>query len=361
MPIRSNELPLDSQPPLSEREAVILRAVVKSYVETASPVASRTIVEQGLLDLSSASIRNTMSALETAGFLDHPHTSAGRVPTDLGYRAYVDHLMQRSGLSLKQQARLRGEIDKVRGDVENLFRETSRLLGQLTHLLGVVLSPRLATGVLERLEAIPLSSDRLMFVVAVRGGLVKTIVAEFEAAELRREDLDAVLAAMNERLAGLTMEEIRRTARERMADLDDLDRTGVVRLVLHRAQTLFSELSDERLAERGGAAQLVSQPEFQEATEVRHILELLENDDVVVHLLDTERQLIVPGRAMVLIGHEVDQESPQLGGRYSVVKAGFRLGGSLGSLGVIGPKRMNYAQAIALVEGIAALLTDEEH
>jgi heat-inducible transcriptional repressor len=346
--------------PLSDREAVILRAVVRSYVDTALPVGSRSLADQGLLDLSSASIRNTMSALEARGYLDHPHTSAGRVPTDLGYRAYVDELMERSGLPPAQRKRLRAELDQVRGDIETMLRETSRLLGQLTHLLGVVLSPRLATGVLERLEAVPLSSERVMFVVAVRGGLVKTIVAELEVSDLQRRDLDRVVNNMNERLAGLTLEEIRRTARERMRDLDAADRTGIVRLVLHRAQTLFAELNDERQAERGGAAHLVSQPEFQEAAEVAHVLELLDNDDVVVHLLDIGSAPLATGRAVVLIGQEAEGDPPRLGGRYSIVKAPYRVGETVGSLGVIGPKRMNYAQVISLVEGIAALLSDHD-
>jgi len=348
------------RPPLSEREAIILRAVVRSYVDTAAPVGSKVLAENGVLDLSSASIRTTMNSLEALGYLDHPHTSAGRVPTDMGYRAYVDELMERSGMSAPQRAQLQLELDALRGDIESMLRETSRLLGHLTHLLGVVLSPRLATGVLERLDAVPLSSDRIMFVIAVKGGLVKTIVAEFDAVDLKREDLDRIVTAVNERLAGLTMEEIRRTARERMRDISADDRTGVVRLVLHRAQTLFSELNEDRQAERGGAARLVAQPEFQEPTEVRHILELLENDDVVVHLLDTHSQVITPGHAVVLIGREADGDDTRLGGRYSVVKASYRIGGNVGSLGVIGPKRMHYAQAIALVEGVAALLTDDE-
>lgn len=346
-----------SRPPLSEREAVVLRSVVMHYVETAAPVPSKAISDRGVLDLSSASIRNTMSALEANGYLGHPHTSAGRVPTDLGYRAYVDELMVRSGLLPRQRAQLRAELEQLRGDMESLLRESSRLLGQLTHLLGVVLSPSLATGVLERLEAIPLSSDRVMFVVAVRGGLVKTIVAEMETADaLRREDLDRVVGAMNERLAGLTLEEIRRTARERMQDLDD--HTGVVHLVLRRTQTLFAELQEERLAERGGAARLVTQPEFQDPGEVQSVLELLENDDVVLHLLNTDALALMPGQSVVLIGREVDGTHPSLQGRYSVVKAAYRFGDTIGSLGVIGPKRMDYVQAVALVEGLATFLSD---
>lgn len=343
------------RPPLSEREAVILRSVVTQFIQTAVPVGSQAIADRGVVDLSSASIRNTLSALEALGYLDHPHTSAGRVPTDLGYRAFVDELMERPGVSPAQQRLLRSGIEQLFGDPEQLLRETSRLLGRFTSLLGVVLSPRLATGVLERLDVVPLSSSRLMFVVSVRGGLVKTIVAELDA-EVRRADLDRVVQAMNERLAGLTLEEIRGTAAERIRDLDTGDGTGVVRLVLHEAAALFAELPEERQAEVGGAQQIVTQPEFQEPEEVRSVIELLENHDVVVHLLEAGAAEPSAGRAVVLIGHETGSDE-RIGGRYSVVRAEYRFGDTTGALGVIGPKRMDYGYVVPLVEYLAGLLS----
>jgi heat-inducible transcriptional repressor len=354
-----------ARPPLSEREAVILRSVVTRFIRTASPVGSKVLAEQGVVELSSASIRNTLSALEDYGYLDHPHTSAGRIPTDLGYRAYVDELMDLPGVQPAEQKLLRAGIEQVFGDVESLMRETSRLLGQFTNLLGVVLSPRLATGVLERLDVVPLSSSRLMFVVSVRGGLVKTIVAELDA-EVRRSDLDRVVQAMNERLAGLTLEEVRQTAVERMRDLDARDGTGVVRLVLDEAAALFAELPKDRQAEVGGAQQIVTQPEFQEPGEVRSVIELMENHEILVHLLEAgaappgaERarpESAWPDRAVVLIGHESDRDD-RFGGKYSVVKAQYRFGDTAGSLGVIGPKRMDYAYVVTLVEYLAGLLS----
>ena len=341
---------------LSEREAIILRSVVTRFIQTAAPVGSRVLAEQGVVDLSSASIRNTLSALESNGYLDHPHTSAGRIPTDLGYRAYVDELMDLPGVAPAEQQLLRAGLQQLYGDVESLMRETSRLLGHFTNLLGVVLSPRLATGVLERLDVVPLSSSRLMFVVSVRGGLVKTIVAELDA-EMKRSDLDRVVSAMNERLAGLTLEEIRRTAVERMRDLDAGDGTGVVRLVLHEAAALFADLPEARQAEVGGAQQIVTQPEFQEPGEVRSVIELMENQDIVVHLMEAGARPALPaGRAVVLIGHESD-DADRFGGKYSIVKAQYRFGDTTGSLGVIGPKRMDYAYVITLVEYLSSLLS----
>ncbi len=347
------------RPPLGEREAVILRSVVTRFIQTAAPVGSKVLASEGVVDLSSASIRSTLSTLEGLGYLDHPHTSAGRVPTDLGYRAYVDELMDRTGVSAAEQQLLRTGLEQLYGDVESLMRETSRLLAQFTNLLGVVLSPSLATGVLERLDVVPLSSARLMFVVSVRGGLVKTITAELDA-ELRRADLDRTVQAMNERLAGLTLEEIRRTAAERMRDLGAGDRTGVVRLVLHQAATFFAELPEERQAEVGGAQQIVTQPEFQAAEEVRSVIELLENQDVIVHLLEADAAPFdAEGRAVVRIGREGVNPgtADRFGGTFSVVRAQYRLGDTTGSLGVIGPRRMDYAYAVTLVEYLAGLLS----
>ncbi len=339
---------------LSAREREILRLVVQRFIHTAAPVGSKALAEEPELDLSSASIRNTMSALEAEGYLDHPHTSAGRVPTERGYRTYVDELMDVGGLTPAEARLLRENVQRRLGDLDALARDTSRLLGRLTQLLGVVLSPRLSTGVLERLDIVPLSSTRVMFVLAVRGGLARTVVAEVDG-ELPRRGLDGVEQRLNERLAGLTLEEIRRTGARRVQDLGAGDRTGIVRVVLRDAAVLFSEADEARRASVAGAQHLVGQPEFAAPEEVKNVVELIEQEAVVVHLL--ERPALFdpahPERAVVLIGQELDGEARP----YSVVTAQYRYGGAAGTVGVIGPTRMDYARAVAIVEHVAALLT----
>ena len=332
---------------------------MQRFVQTAAPVGSKALAEEGDLALSSASIRSTMSGLEARGYLDHPHTSAGRVPTERGYRAYVDELMDVAGLTPAEARLLRQGVERRLGDLGAVARETSRLLGRLTHLLGVVLSPRLSTGTLERLDIVPLSSTRVMVVLAVRGGLARTVIAELDG-EVPEQALDAIVQRLNERLAGLTLEEIRRTGAERIEDLGDHDRTGVVRLVLRDAPVLFSEAEEAGRAALGGAQHLVGQPEFQAPEEVQHVVELIESDEVVVHLLERPAAFDPehPERAVVLIGGEID--GGRLGAEgspYSVVKAQYRVGSTRGIVGVIGPTRMDYARAIALVEHVAAMLS----
>lgn len=353
---------------LSEREQDVLRRVVQHFIDTAAPVGSKALAER--VELSSASIRSTMQRLEAAGDLGHPHTSAGRVPTEQGYRLYVDDLMDVSGLSPREADLLREGVRRRLGDLDAVARDTSRLLGRLSQLLGVVLTPRLSSGVLDRIEVVPLGAARVLFVLALRGGLARTVTAELgvELGAQRPDALDAVVQRLNERLAGHTLDEIRRTGAERVQDLADDDRTGVVRVVLREGPALFREAAPERRAAIGGAQHLVSQPEFNRPELVRDVVELAESEDVVVHLLERPALLdpAQPERAVVLIGREVERRpGGDAGGPagegspvYSVVTAPYRVGEAAGAVAVIGPTRMDYARAIVLVEHVAGLLGD---
>lgn len=342
-----------SDTPLSEREQHILRLVVESFVDTAGPIGSRFLARRYPLGLSAASIRNTMSDLESLGYLDHPYTSAGRVPTELGYRTFVDSLMEIEALSAEERERLTAHLRRVRGDAETLVRESARLLGKLSNLLGVVLTPKLSKGVLERLEVVPLSSTRVMFVLSVRGGLLRTIVLELNA-NLKRRELERIVSLLNERLAGLTLEEIRRTYAHRIRDLDAEDRTGLVRLVLNASDDLFSEKPDASRVTYGGTQSLMQQPEFQESERLRNLITLLESEDVVVQLLEPGGSDDTMFHASVAIGQENEPENAR---RYSIVSAPYRYNDTFGTIGVIGPMRMDYRRVIGLVEGMAALMS----
>ncbi|HIG74698.1 MAG TPA: heat-inducible transcription repressor HrcA [Bacteroidetes bacterium] len=337
--------------PLSAREREVLERIVQRFIASAAPVGSKALAED--FELSSASLRNTMRALEDAGYLGHPHTSAGRVPTAQGYRTYVDQLMDVRGLSSREADLLRQSLRRRLGDLEAVARDSSRLLGRLAQLLGVVLTPRLSTGVLERLDIVALSTHRVLFVLAIRGGLARTVQAEVEI-PVDSARLDRVVQRLNERLAGLTLGEIRQTGADRLQDLADADGTGVVRVVLREAPDLFREASPARRAAIAGAQHLVRQPEFSEPESVRGVVELAESEDVIVHLLE-EPAVLEPGtpeRAVVLIGREVGEAA------YSVVTAPYRQGEARGAVAVIGPTRMDYPRAVALVEAVAGLLSD---
>lgn len=343
--------PRDDRPSLSDRERNILRLVVEQFVDTAGPVGSRSLAKDANVDLSAASIRNTMADLEDMGYLDHPYTSAGRVPTQLGYRTFVDELMDTPELSEVEREVLKVKLARLVSDTDELLSESTRLLSKLTNLLGIALSPRLSTAVLDRLDIVPLSGSRLMFVLSVRGGLVKTVVLSFES-DLPRSKIDRIVSILNERIAGLTLREIRDTYEERLKDLPD--DTGLVQLVLDEASLLFSEPDEGRL-QFDGTQNIISQPEFQEPDDVRQLIETIEDEDRIVQVLENlfEANPEAVGQAVVRIGSETDEAEMD---DYSIVLSPYQLGDTVGSLGVIGPKRMDYGRAVALVEKMASVV-----
>ncbi|MFB6230164.1 MAG: heat-inducible transcriptional repressor HrcA [Salinibacter sp.] len=339
----------DDRPSLSQRERNILRLVVEQFVDTAGPVGSRSLAKEKNVDLSPATIRNTMADLEDMGYLDHPYTSAGRIPTQLGYRTFVDELMDTPELSDVEKEVLKVKLARLVSDTDELLSESTRLLSKLTNLLGIALSPRLSSGVLERLDIVPLSRSRLMFVLSIEGGVVKTVVIETESLPPRSK-IDRVVSLLNERLAGLTLREIRDTYEERLRDLPD--ETGLVQLVIDESTLLFSEPDEGRL-QFDGTQNILAQPEFQEPDDIRHLIETIEDEDRIVQVLENlfEANPEAVGQAIVRIGSETDEEEMDA---YSIVMSPYRLGSTVGSLGVIGPKRMDYGRAVALVEKMAS-------
>jgi heat-inducible transcriptional repressor len=337
--------------------------VVQSFIDSADPIGSRMLTEKYDLGWSPATIRNTMSDLEAMGYLDHPYTSAGRVPTELGYRAFVDELMETEALTLDERRLIEQHVAEAQADTQALLKESSRLLARLGRLLGVVLSPSMTNGVLARLEIVPVASDRAMFVISVEGGLIRTIVLESEL-PVKRDRLDRLVGHLNERLAGLTLDEIRRTCVPRIEDIDDGD-TGLIDTIIQKRSDLFSEAPESRIVRLDGATFILSQPEFSEPATVREFVELIDNEQNVLRLVedDDSVSLTTPDRVRVRIGHRLssDGNADDAGCRLSVVTAPYTRSRLEGTIGLIGPTRMNYSRAIALVQGVARLISAPSH
>src|SRR3954470_24072568 len=207
---------------LNRRERRVLEAVIRSYVETAEPAGSRTLSRRFGLGVSPATIRNTMSDLEEKGFLFHPHTSAGRIPTHKAYRSYVDALMAHAAMPASIEAdRLAEQMGAATRNgsspIESILRRAAQTLGVLTQELGVALGPRLGLSVLRRLDLVRVSSDRLLLVLTLEGGAMRTVFVEVPG-DIADLALTEVTAVLNERLAGLTLEQIRTSLAERIRD-----------------------------------------------------------------------------------------------------------------------------------------------
>ncbi|HEX6693529.1 MAG TPA: heat-inducible transcriptional repressor HrcA [Longimicrobiales bacterium] len=341
---------------LNEREERVLEAVIRTYVETAEPAGSRTVAKRHGLGVSPATIRNAMSDLEEKGFLFHPHTSAGRIPTDLAYRYYVDTLMRPLRLAAAEQRRLRKEFaDSDTGSpLEAIIRRAAQVLGLITGDLGVAVSAGTDEVVLEKIELALVSSDKILLVLTLRNGTVRTIYVDVPIA-VPAETLSAVTSILNERLAGRTLSEIRRTLPERLRDTGHGD-AGAVELL-----NIFVQSADEllqpldRMPEQlhlGRASVLANQPEFASGTQLKNLIELTEQRDLLSDvILGREHETTTK----ITIGTE--HNHPRLV-PFTLVTSEYRLGNLTGVIGVMGPTRMPYEKVAAIVEYTSLLMTE---
>jgi len=336
---------------LTEREKTVLHYVVRDFIETATPIGSRYISKrhEDVLGLSSASIRNVMSDLEYLGYIGHPHTSAGRVPTDLGYRFYLDSLMELEQLSPKEKQEIRKNLDSAE-EADQLLKESSRLLGKISRQLCVVTPPHFSEGIFEKLELVQLVSNRIIVIISIKSGLVRTIMMEV-ASEIQREALDDIARSLNERLSGLSLNQIRDTFAERVKDVQNED-TGLIRLFIESVDKLFVPARTERL-HIAGAGNVIEQPEFTNPQDFRSVIELINNEEIIIHVLEKHKGK--PTEVNVTIGQENADEKLR---PYSVITAAYIVGDATGSIGVIGPKRMLYPRMIPLVDYVAKTVSE---
>ena len=339
---------------LSRRERKILEAVILSYVETAEPAGSRTLSRRFGLGVSPATIRNTMSDLEEKGFLFHPHTSAGRVPTNKAYRVYVDQLLAMPPRLAPESEQLAETISGAGGAsaIDSVLRRAAQTLGVLTQELGVALGPRLATSILRRLELVRISTERLLMVLTLDGGVMRTVFVEV-AGEIAETALAQVTAVLNERLAGLTLDQIRRSLAARLRDASAGPQGHeLLNIFVQEAEHLFdAALPDAESVLLGQPSVLAEQPEFSAADRLRRLLALTERPDALAEAI---RRRTAPG-VSITIGTEHDD--PRLE-EFTVVTAEYNVGSLTGVIGVIGPTRMPYDKVISLVSHTSRLLND---
>ena len=343
---------------LSRRERRVLEAVIRTYVETAEPAGSRTLSRRFGLGVSPATIRNTMSDLEEKGFLFHPHTSAGRVPTNKAYRAYVDSLLGMPPVRTLESDRLMEELTGGSGassPIETILRRAAQTLGVLTQELGVALGPRLDRSVLQRLELVRVSSERLLMVLTLELGVVRTVFVEVPA-DIADHALGAVSAVLNERLAGLSLSEIKKSLTGRLRDTTaDRSAAELLNIFVQEGEQLFDAalpMSDQADVVLGAASVLAEQPEFSAADRMRRLLALTETPRALGEAI--RKRASAPGIS-ITIGAEHDD--PRLE-EFTVVTAEYNAGNLAGVIGVIGPTRMPYDKVISLVGHTSRLLSD---
>jgi heat-inducible transcriptional repressor len=344
---------------LTPRERRVLEAVIQTYVQTAEPAGSQVLSRRFGLGVSPATIRNTMSDLEDKGFLSHPHTSAGRVPTDKAYRAYVDSLLNSpsGAIVVVERERLREDIAGSSSTIETILRRAAQSLGVLTQELGVALAPRLDASVLRRLELVQVGGERLLLVLTLDGGVVRTVFVEVRG-RLADSAVAEVTRVLNERLAGHTIRELRMSVAERLRDSSTKPEAAeLLNIFVQEGESLFDAALP--MAEGGvivgQASVLASQPEFGGAESMRRLLTLTEEPARLADALRRKHRGDEKPGVSITIGAE--HGDPQFD-QFTVVTAEYRVGALTGVIGVIGPTRMPYDKVISLVQHTSRLLSD---
>jgi len=345
---------------LTLRERQVLGIVIQSYVVSAAPVGSRYIARNYNLGLSDATIRNVMADLEREGFISQPHTSAGRVPTDKGYRYYVDLIMHVQRVNDEEKRRIDADFGQLncerKGTSTEVLFSAARVLGTISRQLSVVLSPAFSNAVFEKLNMVLLSSSRMMVILSIRSLFLRTIVMELDI-EVSRQMVDDVVAVLNERLSGLTLAEIRRTLVVRLSDCT-CDSALLDRIVRSSGE-LFDETPMIERLYISGAEYIIDQPEFKQPEKVRDLISMIEDKTSVAKLVDDATVAVdaVKPQGMdvsITIGKEnIERKAGEL----TILSTPYYVGNMVGKLGILGPTRMDYEHAVRVLNYMADCLS----
>ncbi|WP_083457294.1 heat-inducible transcriptional repressor HrcA [Sandaracinus amylolyticus] len=349
-PFQPTVVPL-RRPELSYRARRILYAVVSEYIATGEPVGSRRLSKRYGINLSPATIRNELADLEEAGCLAQPHHSAGRVPTEVGFRVFIDALSQMREVAAEDRAAILARMRQLRPGVDDVLREAGRLLASLTGAAALVSRPRTEVEQVTQIRFMPLSEKQVLAVIVTRSGTIQNRIVEVP--ELPDSgDMERIHNLLSSLLTERTLREVREELARAMADeRGAYDRLGRRAKQMLDAATAGPAREEDVIIEGQGV--LFDRPEFADAEKIRGFLRAFEEKEKLLDLLD---RTLAAGGVQVLLGSEANiVDVPDVG----VISANYRAGGvRAGSLGIIGPTRMDYAKLMPLVSFAAQITTD---
>jgi len=333
---------------LGNRKKLILQAIIEDYVNTAEPVGSRTISKRYLTGTSPATIRNEMADLEEMGFIEQPHTSSGRIPSDKGYRLYVDQIMKQNTVNDAQREMIKKEFLDTLGEIDKLIKHASKLLSQMTQYTSIVMAPQLRRTSIKHIQLIRIDSATVLAVIITDAGIVKNSVLRLMQ-DVKPDVLIRISNMLNERLIGLSMEDIESFDLEYIRSNSFGHMEIIEQIVPELIQTLF--YSDTADIYNDGVSNILNLPEYSDINKARSFLNTMEEKDLLFKVLND-----VKGDVSVSIGSENAVEQFK---DCSLITATYRINGkTIGSVGIIGPTRMEYSKAISIVECMTSYLSD---
>ena len=334
---------------LTDRGQKILEAIIEEYIATAQPVGSKALTQNQGIKLSPASVRNVMAELEELGYLVSPHTSAGRIPTEKGYRFYVDTILRVSEMDRGQKDRIELQYRQQGLQMTDMLREASRTLSSISHYTGLVMIPRLRATIFRHIEFVKLSPRLILAVFVTQSGMVQNKLVEVDE-DLSPRELEKITNYLNQTMTGLSIQDVRTRIITEMAQEKALYDQLMRRAFTLSSAALVDESNGDVIIE--GTSRFLEQPEFSDLDCMKRIVQTFEQKSALVELLD--RGLETKG-VQVIIGSETEHTELSDCSLITAAYSGKR--GTLGTLGVIGPNRMPYATIIPIVDYTASLIS----
>jgi heat-inducible transcriptional repressor len=333
---------------LTDRAKKLLYGLVQSYIRSATPVGSRQLVKEYRLNWSSATVRNEISNLENMGYVSQPYTSAGRVPTDKGYRYYVNNLKKYESLDPQEYETIDKKINAAGRITSRILEETSKILGEISNELAVVLTPTIYYGIFDRLELIELTQKKVLVVIRVRSHQVKTVILKIDS-HLKSRDLEITAEVLNQRLSGLTLNEIQKSIKERLRNAS-YGHLNLIRYIMDSSTELF-DFSEPISIHKFGTPNIVVQPEFSDRERLENIFNIIDDSNSLIKLFRRDM-----GDTKIVIGRENEDERLH---ELTVISTNYTRGKDIGTMGIIGPMRMPYSRILSLMSHVSHKMSEQ--
>ncbi|WP_158735050.1 heat-inducible transcriptional repressor HrcA [Alteribacillus sp. YIM 98480] len=333
---------------LTDRQLFILQAIIDNYIQSAEPIGSRSISKSDGMSYSPATIRNEMADLEELGFLEKPHSSSGRIPSEKGYRHYVDHLLLPHRLSKKEIQNVRSLFAEKILEAEQVVKQSATILSDLTSYASIVLGPEVFESKLKHVQIIPLNAQAAVAILVTDTGHVENHTVTLPES-LNSTDLEKIANILNDRLEGVPLYKLQEKIYKEVAGLLKQHVNSFHDAFRFTEETL--QKSKQEKVFYGGKTNLLSQPEFKDIEKVKMIFEILEQDHTVHELLKPEQDGLV-----IRIGQENNYEAFE---DCSIISATYSFDGKpVGTIGIVGPTRMEYPRVIGLIQHLSKGLSD---
>ncbi len=332
---------------LTDRKKIVLKAIIEEYISTAEPVSSGAIVEKYIPDCSSATIRNEMAELEQLGYIEKPHTSAGRIPSVKGYRFYVDELLNDENISLDEIQYIKEQLETKVNEIEDLTKITTNTLSEITHYTTVAIGPSSSTNIITDVRFVLLGSRLLMVVILTDNGQIKETVIKYDE-DITQNQVDGLNNIFNNRLRGKPLEKIDKPMEEYILSAMN-NQVNVIKPIIDQMNRVIEARNDIYLE---GANKVFDFPEFKKIETAKNFLSILDTKEEMLEVLNSG----IAKDINVYIGDENERE--ELKDLSIITFKHTAFGKDLGTIGIIGPKRMDYSKVISIMKYINKKLNE---